>query len=161
MRALVIRALCALTLAMLAHAARAQDTYLAIGPAQSPKSIAGPANPFPFFVPPGFSIPTTPGAGTSQALAYTTVTSGTAVTVLGPSTPNAHGKGGWIKNCNASGTMFVNDNGTATTTEGGSNAALIPGLLGAGQLYTVPAGVQNISVNASAGTLNICGEGLN
>lgn len=97
---------------------------------------------------------TSPAAGTPQALAYTTVTSGSPVTVLGPSAPNAHGKGGWVGNCNTNGILYINDNGTAGLTQTGSNAALQPG-----QYYQVPPGTQNISVNASGGTLNICGEG--
>lgn len=90
--------------------------------------------------------------------AASVATAGTAVTALAP---GHHGHGGWLRNCNASGTLYVNDNGAATQTETGSNAALYPGEGGQGQRYDVPAGLATISVTGSQNGMTICGEGYN
>lgn len=102
----------------------------------------------------GGVIFTVPGPYTASALAQTSVTAGTAVNVT--SAANA-AKGGQIQNCNASGTMYVNDVTTATQTESGSTQALAPGLNGTGGSWNVAPG-SVVSVNFSTGTGTICGR---
>lgn len=99
-----------------------------------------------------------PASNTPVALNATSVTSGTPVNVV---LTTGHAKGGWIKNCNAAGVLYINDNGTAGTNEATSNAALAPGTGGAGGTYYIAPGTTAISANASTGTLTICGEGYN
>lgn len=101
------------------------------------------------------SIPsaTTPGSLTITALDVASVTTGgTAVNALSAGHAS---KGGFLITANAAG-ICVNVRGTAGTATSGDTICVV-----ANQSYTIPPTTNAISVNSSASTVTLAGNGLN